>query len=187
MFNLWAVAYDDVAHAERLCRELLKLDAEGALQVQELLIVLRRPDGTFELRREAYPPAGAMASGGALGFLVGALLIQPLVGPGVGALAAMLGPAVGAFFGNIVGVLLETGIDTQFVKEVQSTIKPGSVLVFALGVALAEDKVLPRLQGLTGKVLRTNVDVDRASRIQELLNTQATERLDQVRPHKPAH
>lgn len=119
MANLWAVAYDDMAGAQRLCAELLKLDAEQVLEVKDLLVVVRKADGNFEILREVYPAASALASGGALGFLVGAILIQPLIGPGMGALAALLGPAIGAFLGNITGSLLETGVDRSFVEEAQ--------------------------------------------------------------------
>lgn len=115
MANLWAVAYDEVAHAERLCIELMKLDSESILQVQDLLIVQRRQDSTFKFRREEYRPASVSTSGGALGILVGAMLIQPRVGRGMGALAAMQGPAVRAFFGNIAGVLPDAGVASNVI------------------------------------------------------------------------
>jgi uncharacterized membrane protein len=182
--NLWAVAYDDVARAERLCAELVRFDAEQILEVEDLLVVLRQPDGNFEFRRHVYPTANAIASGGALDFLVGALLLQPLIGPGMGALAALLGPAIGAFFGNITGAVVNAGVDRDFIQDVQAAMKPGSVIVFALGIGLNDDKLLPRLQGLGGMVLRTSVDLERTSQVQALLNTEAKDRIQESRSGK---
>src|SRR5207245_3229697 len=94
------------------------------------------------------------------GFLAGLVLGGPLVGAAIGAAVAGAGTAA---------VMASTGIDGNFIQEVQALMKPGASAVFVLDREGDMDVVLHGIRGLGGTVLKTNVDVPRARLIQSTL------------------
>jgi uncharacterized membrane protein len=172
MDSLWAIGYDAVGRADKVWHELAKLEAEGLLRIKDLAVAARKPDGAFEVRHEVRASADAIAGGGVVGFLVGLMLLEPLLGP-AGVLAALLGPLAGTVLGSAAGALVAAGVSDDFIRQVEGVMKPGSSALFLLASTDDLDRLLPRLHGLGGKVLRSSVDVNKARELQAALNAAA--------------
>src|SRR5690242_19606097 len=83
--NLVAIAYPDRDTAEQVRRTLLEMQKEHLIELEDLVVVTRNPDGKVKLHQGA-SLAGAGAAGGALwGGLIGLLFFAPLFGMAIGA------------------------------------------------------------------------------------------------------
>jgi uncharacterized membrane protein len=163
--HLWAVGYDDTERADQVREEITRL-AWGAGQAAKYLILLdiavvvRHPDGSFTLDRQPFPRVTNVLACSAAGFLAGLVVAAPLTGAAVGAVVGGLGTAVAT--SNV-------GIGDDFVQEVKRLMKPGSSALFVLDNEGDMEMILHTLHGLGGRVLRTNVDLERAELIQSTL------------------
>jgi uncharacterized membrane protein len=169
MSHLWAISYADPSRANQARDRLFGLEADELLSIKDLVVVARRPDGSFE---QETAPGADLAQGAALGFLVGALLAGPAGSAALAAGALLGGSAAGALLGGLVSIFTEVKIDTDFVRQLEQGMKPGSSTLFLLDRVGDLERLLPRLHGLGGDVLRTNVDVERARQIQEALRAE---------------
>jgi uncharacterized membrane protein len=168
MTNLWAISYADPSRANEVRDRVFELEGDQLLSIKDMVVVRRQPDGTFEFDHEV-PRGGGMELGAALGFIVGALLAGPAGDVALAALGVTGGPVAGAVLGGLAHFLTEARIDPDFVRQVQEGMKPGTSVLFLLDRAGKLDRILPRLHGLGGEVLHTNVDVERARQIQAAL------------------
>jgi uncharacterized membrane protein len=163
--HLWAVGYADVGRAERVRQEIIRLGATRCLTVLDTAVAVRHPDGTVTLDGEplvAPTPFGGRTLAGLLAAL--ALGAPPLTGAAAGALARGAG-----------GVATEVGIDDEFIREVGALMGPGTSALFVLDVESDMGAILQGIRGLGGAVLRTNVDVERATLIESTLAAPRTE------------
>jgi uncharacterized membrane protein len=90
------------------------------------------------------------------------------------ALAAspLTGAVVGAMPGSTRAVgVTECGIGEDFVAEVAALMKPGTSTLFVLDREGDLGAILEGIHGLGGKVLKTNVHLDRARLIQSTLTS----------------
>jgi len=159
--HLWAVGYDDMERADHVREEIVRLGwVENRLILEDVAVVVRHLDGSFTLDRERFPAAHNLLGCSAVGFLAGLVLGVPLAGVAVGAMLGGAGSAIG---------LAATGIDGDFISEVQGLMKPGTSAVFVLDCAGNMDVILHGIRGLGGTVLKTNVDVERSRLIQSTL------------------
>jgi len=100
--------------------------------------------------------SGAL-SGGFWGLLIGLIFMQPLLG--------LFGAAVGA----LSGALTDIGIDDNFIRELGSTIEPGTSAIFVLVRKSTPDKVLEDLSKFEGKVLQTSLSHEDEEKLQAAL------------------
>jgi uncharacterized membrane protein len=121
---------------------------------------VRNPDGSFTLDRKPFPRVANILAGSAAGFLAGLAVGAALTGATVGALVGGVGTVASAS---------AVGIRDDFIREVEGLMKPGSSTLFVLDDAGDMEMILHALRGLGGKVLRTNVDLERARLIQSTL------------------
>jgi uncharacterized membrane protein len=157
--NLWAVVYDEPAAAERARAVVRALQDFHCLMVDDVAIVTRRPDGSFELDREPNPGLAVTGGCGLFGFLAGLVVAQPLAGA---ALGALLGAALAAAGAGV-------GIGDAFIREVEAMMAPGATVLFVMDEWSDREAVLYHLRNLGGKVLKTNVDPAWAEEIQATL------------------
>src|SRR2546429_4430750 len=85
-------------------------------------VVVRHPDGSFTLNREAFPAASNVLGCSVVGFLAGLVLGAPLSGATIGAMIGGAGTAISA---SVV-------IGDDFVREVKELMKPGTSAIFVL-------------------------------------------------------
>lgn len=80
------------------------------------------------------------------------------------------GAAGGSFWGLLIGVLTDVGVNDKFMKSLAAEdIQPGEAVLFVLVKKVTGDKVLERLQGVGGRVLQTSLDHTREDRLREAL------------------
>ena len=158
--HLWAVGFDDIAGAERLRDEIVRLGWDKHyLVLSDVAVVARHADGSFTLEREPFPAVSNILGCSAVGFLAGLLIGAPAIGAAVGALVGGAGSAAAA----------SVGISNDFVEEVKALMKPGTSALFVLDSEGDMEVILRGIRGLGGTLLKTNVDVERARLIQSTL------------------
>src|SRR5258705_3084110 len=165
--HLWAIAYDDPGQAERTRAEVARLAGPRQyLILLDVAILARAVDGSYTLNREPFPLTSNFLGGGTLGFLAGLALAAP-----------MTGAAIGAFIATAASTIANAvGIEDTFIRDVEGLMKPGTSAVLVLDDEGDMQVILHAIRGLGGTVLKTNVDLERASLIQVTLNA------DPVRP-----
>jgi uncharacterized membrane protein len=157
--HLWAIGYDDVARAEQLRSEMIKLGNKHTLTLLDTAVAVRHRDGVVTLDGEPLEPALNFGGHSFASFLAGlALAAPPLTGAAVDSLTRGTG-----------GAAAEVGIDEAFIDEVKAQMQPGSSALFLLDHEGDMEETLQGIRGLGGTVLKTNVDVTRARLIQSTL------------------
>jgi uncharacterized membrane protein len=158
--NLWAIGYDDMERANEVRDEIISLGWDKHyLILDDVAVVVRHPDGSFTLNREAFPAASNVLGCSMVGFLAGLVVGTPLTGAAVGAMLGGAGTAVSA----------SVGIGDDFIEEVKELMKPGTSAIFVLDDEGDMGVILHSISGLGGTVLKTNVDRERAQLIQSTL------------------
>ena len=162
--HLWAVGYESIGQADRVRAEVARLAANHCLEVLESAVAVRYPDGSCTLDGEPFT-AVAGAGRGPLARLLASLALcaPPLTGAAVGALQRRIGSASAV------------GIDEDFVSEVEGLMKPGTSALFVLDREGNLGAILQGIRGLGGTVLKTNVDLERATLIQSTLSDPCAE------------
>src|SRR5260370_32046573 len=156
--NLWAIGYDDMGRAEQVRAEVTRLSERHCLVLRDTAVVVRYPDGSVTLNGEPFIVVPKIQGHTFASFFAGlALAAPPLCGAAVGALLSATGNDASA------------GISADFVRQVEGLIKPGTSAVFVLDEEGDLDAILQGIRGLGGKVLSTNVDLERARLIQSTL------------------
>ena len=147
MSNLVAIAYPDRDTAEQVRRTLLEMQKEHLIELEDLVVVTRNPDGTVKLHQGA-SLAGAGAAGGALwGGLIGLLFFAPL-----------FGMAIGAASGAAAGHFSDVGVDDNFMKELGDKLENNGAAVIVLVRKSTPDKVVPRISEYGGHVIQSSLD-----------------------------
>jgi uncharacterized membrane protein len=158
MSTLVAIAYPDMATAEKVRQELIEASKEHLVRLEDAVIVERRHDGKIKLH-QVMSPTGAVAAGGALsGGLIGLLFLAPLIGM-----------AVGAATGAVAGKMADIGVDDDFVKNLGARLQSGGAALIVLGSADARDKAIDRVKGYGGNVIQTWLDTDEEERLRAAL------------------
>ena len=135
-------------------------ERELLLTLLDVAVVVRHPDGSFTCNRERFPTVANLLGCTAVGFLAGLVLLAPLTGAAVGALLGGAGTAAS---------VTAVGIGDDFVREVEGLMQPGTSALFVLDDEGDMEVILHAIRGLGGRVLKTNVDVERAKLIHATL------------------
>jgi uncharacterized membrane protein len=166
--HLWAVGYDDMERANQVREEIISLGwHKHFLQLDDVAVVVRHPDGSFTFDRKTFPAASNVLGCSVVGLLAGLVVGAPITGATIG---AMVGGA------GTVAVLASAGIDDNFITDVKGLMKPGTSAIFVLDHQGDMDVILHSIRGLGGTVLKTNVDLERARLIQSTLAAPSTQR-----------
>jgi len=164
--HLWAVAYDDMQRAEEVRGEITNLAwdpgrAGKYLFLYDIAVVVRHLDGSFTVDRQPFAGVANILACSAVGFLAGLVVAAPLSGATVGAVLGGAGTVASA---------AAAGISEQFIRDVEALMKPGTSALFILDDAGDMQVILHAIQGLGGRVLKTNVQPERARLIQSTLS-----------------
>jgi uncharacterized membrane protein len=158
MSSLIAVGFKDEFIADSVILELRKLQREHLIDLEDAAIVIRNKEGKVRIKQTQELTAAGALSGGFWGLLFGFIFFNPL-----------LGWAVGAVAGAVSGALSDIGIDDNFIREVGSTIEPGTSAIFVLVRRATPDKVLEDLSKFEGKVLKTSLSKEDEAKLQVVL------------------
>jgi uncharacterized membrane protein len=162
MSNLVAIAYPDAQTADKVRGSLFEMQKEHLIELDDLVVVTRGPDGKVKLHQST-GVTGALAAGGALwGGLFGLLFLAPL-----------LGMAIGAAAGGAAGKFTDIGVDDNFMKELGAELEKGSAALIVLVRKSTPDKVLPRIQEFGGEIIQTSLSSEAEERLRAALGEHA--------------
>jgi uncharacterized membrane protein len=147
MSDLVAIVYPSESKAEEVRQRLLKLQKEYLITLSDAVIAVKTDSGDIKLNQLVNTTARGAVSGSFWGLLIGVLFLNPIVGVALGAASGALG-----------GALTDFGIDDSFMKELATTIQPGTAALFVLVKNMTADKVLKEIQDAGGVVLKTSLD-----------------------------
>ena len=163
MSNLVAIAYPDEATAGEVAQTLLELQKEHSIELEDLVVAIRKDDGKIKLK-QSFSPAATGAAGGALwGGLIGLIFLMPL-----------LGAAIGGATGAATGALTDVGVDDNFMKQLGEKLQPGGAALFVLVRRSTPDKVLPRVSQFGGDVIHSSLSEHAEETLQEALREKTT-------------
>ncbi|GAA5008346.1 DUF1269 domain-containing protein [Kitasatospora paranensis] len=149
MSNLFAIAYPDVATAQQVRDDAIGLQKQKLIDLEDIVVVERRPDGKIKLHQAVNTTGIGAASGALWGGVIGLLFFMPF-----------LGAAIGGATGAAVGSATDVGVDDKFMKEVGHKLEPGSAAVFLLVRSATADKVVPALARHGGEILQTSLSAE---------------------------
>jgi uncharacterized membrane protein len=156
MSDLVAIAYDSVDTAREVAENVVEAQKAHLIELDDMVVVERRPDGKVKLHQPSAAAGGAM--GGALwGGLIGLIFFVPV-----------LGMAIGAASGAAAGALSEYGVDDDFMKKLGAELEPGAGAVILLIRRVTVDKVLPEIK-IPGKIIQTSLDNESEEQLSEAL------------------
>jgi uncharacterized membrane protein len=162
MSTLVAIAYPDMATAEKVRQELIEANKERFVRLEDAVIVEHRHDGKIRLH-QALGTAGRGAAGGSLwGGLIGLLFLVPL-----------FGMVVGAASGAVAGKMADVGVNDDFVRNLGTRVQSGGAALIVLGSTDARDKVIERVKGYGGDVMQTSLDPQDEERLRAALGEAA--------------
>jgi uncharacterized membrane protein len=148
--KLVAIGYDSVADAEDALATVGRLANEHLVELDDTVIVERKPNGKVKLHQARGSTTATGAAGGALwGGLIGLIFLMPL-----------FGAAIGAATGAAAGAATDIGVNDNFMKEVGAHLEEGKAALFVLFTSATADKVLPEIAKHGGKVIQTSLDTE---------------------------
>jgi uncharacterized membrane protein len=147
MSELVAIVYPSEQKAEQIRQELLGLQKEYLISISDAVIATKTEKGRVKLNQLINTTAAGALSGAFWGLLIGAVFLVPI-----------LGTAFGAATGALGGALSDFGINDNFMKQLAAGLQPGNAALFIRIEKITADKVLERLKGTGGMVLKTSLD-----------------------------
>lgn len=158
MSDLVVIGFDDEQAAFDVRAKLAKMQKEYLIEMEDVVVVTKDAKGKVKLHQAVNLTAAGAVGGSFWGMLIGMIFLNPL-----------LGAAVGAGAGALAGKLKDIGIDDNFMKTLAADLTEGTSALFILVRKVTTDKVLDRLEGVKGKVLKTSLTVDAEDALRKLL------------------
>ncbi len=159
MSTLIVIGYNDLHKAEEVRIMLVKMQKDYLIDLEDAVVAVKDDKGKVKLHQMHNLTAVGAVSGGFWGSLVGLIFLNPI-----------LGLAVGATAGAVSGALTDVGIDDDFMKELATSLSPGSSVLFILVRKATPDKVLEELKGTGGTIIKTSLSHDNESKLQAALS-----------------
>ena len=161
MSDLIVVGFKDEFKADEVMNELRRLQSEYLVDLEDAAVVIRNQEGKVKIKQAQELVVSGAIGGGYWGLLLGVIFFNPifaLIGAGAGALS---------------GALSDIGINDDFMRDLGSTIEPGTSAIFVLIRKSTPDRVLADLSKFEGKVLRTSLSKEDEAKLQAALTKQA--------------
>ena len=159
MSTLIVIVYPDELQAEQVRLDFIKMQKEYLVSLEDAVIAVKKADGKVKLHQMYNLTLGGAVSGGLWGTLIGLIFLNPL-----------LGLVVGAGAGAVAGALSDVGINDDFMKQLASTLTPGSSALFVLVDSAITDKVRDALAGTGGKIIQTSLSTPDQEKLQQALD-----------------
>ena len=147
MSDLVVIAFPTEAKAEEVRQKLLAMQKEFLIELGDAVIAVKDSKGQIKLNQLLNTTAAGAVTGAFWGSLIGLIFLMPLAGA-----------ALGAASGTLSGYLTDIGINDKWMKETAAAVQPGTAALFVLVRKVTADKVLDRLKGEGGTVLKTSLD-----------------------------
>jgi uncharacterized membrane protein len=128
------------------------------IELSDAVIAVKDSKGQIKLNQLINTTAAGAVTGAFWGSLIGLIFLMPLAGA-----------ALGAASGRLSGYLTDIRIDDKWITETASAVQPGTAALFVLVRKVTADKVLDRLNGEGGTVLKTSLDHTKEATLQAAL------------------
>ena len=158
MSDLVVIAFPTEAKAEEVRQKLLAMQKEYLIELGDAVIAVKDSKGQIKLNQLINTTAAGAVTGAFWGSLIGLIFLMPLAGA-----------ALGAASGTLSGYLTDIGINDKWMKETAAAVQPGTAALFVLVRKVTADKVLDRLKGEGGTVLKTSLDHTKEAALQAAL------------------
>ena len=180
MSELVCIAFQDSSTADRVLNELRAMEKDYVLDLEDAVIVVRDMDGKVHLKQCVDVFGGATTHGVALGVLwgglMGLLFMNPLAGV-IGSIAGGAGGGAMTTAASEYGLLSDYGIPDNFIKQLGSTITPGTSAIFLLIRSADQDKLLAGFSQHEGTVLKTSMTQEQEGKLRAVLTHQHSQKL----------
>jgi uncharacterized membrane protein len=156
-FTVWQ--FDSAEGADDSLHTLERLQKEQLIEIEDAAIVSWPSGAKKPKTRQLHDLSGVGALGGAFwGFLFGLIFFVPLLGLALGAATGALSASLG-----------DVGIDDAFIKDVRSTVKPGTSALFLMTSGAVVDRVADELESVMGHatLLHTNLSNEQEAKLRE--------------------
>jgi uncharacterized membrane protein len=181
MTDLIVIGYDQPSKADEAMARIQQMHEEDLIDLERVAVVVRDRAGRVAYRTTTPLPGagtGAVAGGlwGALwGVIAGTLFAPATGGASVAAALTATGTAIGAASGAATGALAKGDFDTQFLRDLELLMRPGTsaLIVLVDSVWGYPDALIRRLQPLGGTVLQTNLTPEAEAKLQRALGQAA--------------
>lgn len=179
MSELMVIGFEGKYRAAEVLEQLQGLNPDW-IDLEDAVAVYRTERGKLRVDGSVQPTTKEGAAAGLiLGGLLGALLVAPFTaGASLGVAAA--GVFSGALGLGVGGAVLGAdeaaewkktyGISDEFVEQAGGTVQPGHSAIFVLANAPELAKVTEHFRGYGGKVLRTTLSPEAATKFQQLMS-----------------
>lgn len=157
MNQLIVVAFDHFDDAKTAMKTLRELETQNRIRFEDTAIVQRDPDGTAHVKNEV---SGTTETAAVIGAIIGGFVTFVFPPAGV---------VIGAAAGALIGSLLKTGVDPDFVDEIKKTLRPGRSALFLVVKRVDADAVIAALHQFKGDVLQTTLDSEMEEALRQAL------------------
>jgi len=135
---------------------LIELNNQFLLKLDQVVEVVRKPDGEIKIKEEPRLTGVGAVSGAFWGLLMGLIFLVPVAGF-----------IIGSVSGAVAGHFAKYGISKEYMKEIDAAIQPGQSALFLLVDNVKADRVIPMLTEFHPKVLRTSLSADQEAKLKE--------------------
>ena len=158
MSEMIAIEYRDVPTAKTAREKIIDLQRQGLISLRDAAVVEVNESGKVKVHQGASATGVGAASGAMWGGLSGLLFFAPF-----------LGMAIGAGTGALAGKATDIGVDDKFMKDLTSTLQPGTAVLFLLVDQITVDKVVEQMASLQlgGRMLRSSLSRDAEQRLND--------------------
>jgi uncharacterized membrane protein len=157
MSDLVAITFEREEDALAALASIRALEAEGRIGPEDTAVVTKDADGKVHVKNE-------LSSGTETGVVVGAVLGSLLLT--VFPVMAIVG---GAVLGGLVGRSVSPGIDSGFVKEVETNLAPGGSALFLLLKQNDPGLLIAAMRQYSGTLVQTTLDEEQESALRQAL------------------
>jgi len=155
--NLVVMTFENETDARSVMNSLRSLEKEGQMSIEDTAVLVKDQSGRLKVDNEA---SGSVETGAVVGGSLG--LVLAFMFP-------VVGIAVGAAGGALVGKVLERGGDGKFVKDVGEELQPGTSALFITGRGSNHTAVLAALKPYKGTVYQTNLSEELEDELKRVL------------------
>jgi uncharacterized membrane protein len=161
MATLSALKFGTPEGAEQALATLEGLQKQQLIIIQDAAVVTWPQGKSKPKTRQTHSTATAGALGGAFwGMLFGLLFFVPF-----------FGLAMGAVMGGLMGKFADYGIDDRFIKQVQSSVTPGTSALFLLTSNAVVDRVVEEMKKLPAfEIIQTNLSKEQEDKLRSELS-----------------
>lgn len=162
MSHLIALIFDDQFKGEEARAALHRMVGEGLLQIEDSMLITRKPDG----KATVSPEGKATHEGQKTGHLLG-LVTAAITGTFPFTIAGNLA-------GRLVARLMDHDVTNKFIKTVKTETRSGNSALIVLGESDPErrQKIAERLQTLGAKVVESDIPPEMREEIEKDIESQ---------------